>query len=427
MAPETAEGRRGDARSDVFALGMTLFHAAAGRLPDRPSPHLPLLPSSTGYSPIAFDAAVPLWLGHVIARATCADPTDRYPTPTALADALTSRDARAGAGLVSLMRDQCVICGAVDVLGTAVCPACSSAASQADALVFLSGPRSPMERDRLLDAVAELLGPEVQAATLAAVTRGDKPLMRVPAESESGVVEILAARGIGARVVRERELWRALPAGFLFLVGLVLIAGMVAGAVVDPLLAAAAVPFALLLVGGGVLGLRRPALSISRQASALSEATRTLIAETFEVLPNGPARSLLADVIRRGQSVRRALALRQDSSGIAVSVDDLLALACASARDLASLDESLAQFDRERSRDDGDAAWNDSLAECEHARDSAVQRLLDAVTVLGQLDTQSIRGFEDVNARLGELVAEIAGEVKTRVATREELESVLAR
>jgi hypothetical protein len=388
---------------------------------------LPLPPSSTGYSPIAFDASVPLWLGHVIARATCADPTDRYPTPTALADALTSRDARVSAGLVSLGRDHCVVCGAVDVLGTAVCPVCSSAAPQADALVFLSAPRSVVERDRLLDATAELLGPEVQAETLAAVTNGGKPLMRVPAESEPRVVELLAARGIRARVVRDRELWRALPAAFLFLVGLVVIAGMVAGAVVDPLLAAAAVPFALLLLGGGVLGLRRPALSIARQETALSEPTRARIAETFAALPAGPARSLLADVVRRGQSVRRALALRQDSSGIAVTVDDLLALACASARDLSSLDESLAQFDRERSRDDGDTVWNDSLAECERARDSAVQRLLDAVTVLGQLDTQSIRGFDDVNARLGELVAEIATEVKTRVATREEMESLLTR
>ena len=176
-----------------------------------------------------------------------------------------------------------------------------------------------------------------------------------------------------------------------------------------------------------MLGLRRPALSISRQASALSEPTRTRIAETFAALPAGVARSLLADVVRRGQSVHRALALRQDSSGIALTVDDLLALACASARDVASLDESLAQFDRERSRDDGDSAWNDSLAECERARDTAVQRLLDAVTVLGQLDTQSIRGFEDVNARLGELVAGIASEVKTRVATREEMEALLAR
>ena len=61
------------------------------------------------------------------------------------------------------------------------------------------------------------------------------------------------------------------------------------------------------------------------------------------------------------------------------------------------------------------------------ARDPAVQRLLDAVTVLGRLDMQSIRGFEDVSARLGELVAEIASEVKARSATREEMEGLLAR
>jgi hypothetical protein len=425
MAPETAEGRRGDARSDVFALGMTLFHAATGRLPDRPSPHLPLPPSSTGYTPIAVDANVPLWLAHVIARATCADPTDRYPTPTALADALTNRDARIGEVIGTLGRGQCVICGAIDVLGTAVCPVCSSAGKGADALVFIIGRRSIVDNDGLLDTVADLLGPHVQAETLAAVASGGKPLMRVPIEYGAQVIAILATRGIDARVIRERELWRALPAGFLLMVAGVLVAGFVAGAAVDSMLAALAVPFSVLLVGGGVLGLRRPALSVTRQASALSGETRARIAETFAALPSGTARSLLADVVRRGQAVRRALALRQDSSGIGATVDDLLALACASARDLASLDDSLAQFDRERSRDDGNASWNDSLAECERARDAAVQRLLDAVTVLGQLDTQSIRGFEDVNARLGELVAEIASEVKTRSATRDEMDSLL--
>jgi hypothetical protein len=207
----------------------------------------------------------------------------------------------------------------------------------------------------------------------------------------------------------------------------VLAAGFVAGAAVDPMLAVLAVPFALVLIGGGVVTLRRPALNVTKQASALSDETRARIAATFAELPAGPARSLLADVVRRGQAVLRGLALRQDSSGIGVTVDDLLRLACAAARDLASLDESLSQFDRERSRDDGNAAWNDSVAECERARDTAVQRLLDAVTVLGQLDTQSIRGFEDVNARLGELVAEIASEVKTRSATRDEMEALLAR
>jgi hypothetical protein len=163
------------------------------------------------------------------------------------------------------------------------------------------------------------------------------------------------------------------------------------------------------------------------QASALSETARSRIAETFAVLRPGPARSLLADVVRRGQAVRRGLALRGDATGTATTVDELLTASCASARDLAALDESLAQFDRERARDDVSEAWSDSLAECERMRDTAVQRLLDAVTVLGQLDAQAIRGTDDVNARLGELVAEIASDVRARTEAREELASLLAR
>ena len=427
MAPEVVAGRRGDARSDVFALGMTLFHAVAGRLPDRPSPHLPLPASPSGYTPITLAPDVPVWLAHVIARATSADACDRYPTPTALANALTNHDARVAAGLAAVSHQTCVLCGAPDVLGTAVCPACTSGNQAANAFVFLARPRAPDERDAQLDAVAEMLGTDADAQTLASVSSGERPLLRVPAETEARVVEIFAARGLRARVVRDRELWRALPSGFRLMIATVVVAGMTAGVVGGPTLTVATVPFALLLVAGGMASLRRPALKGDRRASSLSDRTRSRIVESFSMLPQGPARSLLADVVRRGQAVSRGLAMRQDTSGIGVIVDDLLIASCASARDLAALDESLVQFARERSRDDGDARWLDSLAECERTRDSAVQRLLDAVTVLGQLDSQAIRGTDDVTARLGELIAEIDSEVRARSAAREELQALLAR
>ena len=80
----------------------------------------------------------------------------------------------------------------------------------------------------------------------------------------------------------------------------------------------------------------------------------------------------------------------------------------------------------ERVRDDGDVRWLDSLVECERTRDAAVQRLLDAVTLLGQLDAQTIRGTDDVSARLGELIAELDSDLRARVAAREELGSLLA-
>ena len=106
MAPETAAGRRPDARADVFALGMTLYHAVAGRLPDRPSPHLPLSPSASAYTPIAVHGDVPLWLAHIVARATACDPAS-LDESLALFDREARRDEGDAAGVDSLAVRAC--------------------------------------------------------------------------------------------------------------------------------------------------------------------------------------------------------------------------------------------------------------------------------------------------------------------------------
>jgi hypothetical protein len=98
--------------------------------------------------------------------------------------------------------------------------------------------------------------------------------------------------------------------------------------------------------------------------------------------------------------------------------------ACASARDLAALDASLAQFARSVTLATR-SGWT-ALTECERPRDGVVQRLLDAVTVLGQLDVQAIRGSDDTYGAFGELVAEIGSEVNARSAAREEMRTLLA-
>ena len=427
MAPESVAGRRGDARADVFALGMTLFHAVAGRLPERPSPHLPLPPSVSGYTPLALGVDIPVWLAHVIARATSADPGDRYPTPVALGDALATREARPAGELAAMPRERCVLCGALDMMGVGVCASCSNASEGADAFVFFERPRSAEERDRVLEATIDLLGDDTPTRVIADVARGTRPLVRVPASSRPRVVEVLAARGIRANVVRGRELYRALPSGFVLLVLSVAVAGVLTGVVAGSGMAATAIPFALLLTVGGTLSLRQTAVAGDRRQSALGVAARRRVTDTFAMLPPGTARALLADVVRRGGAVQRALGLRRDPSGIGPLVEQLVIAACESARDLAAIDESLAAFDRERGRDDADTRWVDAYAECEHTRDATVQRLLDAVTVLGQLDAQSMRESDDLGTRLAELVAEIAGEVDARAAAREEIKTLLER
>ena len=80
MAPEQIEGRRVDARTDVYALGGVLFHAVTGRVPyaERESSakmwaHMNEEPPSTG----GRSASV---LDPVIRRAMAKDPADRYPS-----------------------------------------------------------------------------------------------------------------------------------------------------------------------------------------------------------------------------------------------------------------------------------------------------------------------------------------------------------
>jgi hypothetical protein len=211
------------------------------------------------------------------------------------------------------------------------------------------------------------------------------------------------------------------------MVGGVVLSGIVGGMIADNAFFAAAGPVAVALLVAGAFSIRKPIVIADRRASAFSDRTRSRVVEAFSAMPAGPARSLLADVVQRGNAVLRGLAVRQDASGAGETVEDLVDAACASARDLAALDASLGQFTRERDRDSADPKWLDSLAECERTRDGVVQRLLDAVTVLGQLDVQAIRGTDDSTVRLGELVAEIGGEVTARSAARQEMEILLAR
>ncbi|HEX2205217.1 MAG TPA: serine/threonine-protein kinase, partial [Longimicrobium sp.] len=69
-APEVLHGERGDARADLYALGVTLYFALVGRLPASPSPHLPPPPAPDGHRPRQARAGVPAWLDDVVARCT---------------------------------------------------------------------------------------------------------------------------------------------------------------------------------------------------------------------------------------------------------------------------------------------------------------------------------------------------------------------
>lgn len=88
MSPEQARRSHADARSDVYALGATLFHALVGRVPWwRPEPTEFWDGKRTGrIDPLtaAERRQLPPELVTIIAKAMAPDPGDRYPTAVAL-------------------------------------------------------------------------------------------------------------------------------------------------------------------------------------------------------------------------------------------------------------------------------------------------------------------------------------------------------
>jgi serine/threonine protein kinase len=91
MAPEQIQGRRGDSRTDIYALGMILYEYLAGRLPYQGDSALSIMNQHVNAKPAPlhrFRKEVPLLLEEVIMKAIRRSPEDRWQDMEALIAAL---------------------------------------------------------------------------------------------------------------------------------------------------------------------------------------------------------------------------------------------------------------------------------------------------------------------------------------------------
>lgn len=413
-APEVYAGRRGDARADVYGLGLSLYFALVGALPPRHSPHAPPTAAPRGHRPAARRPDVPPWLDDVIGHATAADPEDRFSGAAAFGAALAAGDERAGIEPALSPVEVCLACAGPDPLGLGICPRCAgSGARDGDTLVFARS--SPPK------VIAQLLGENARGSEVRDAAEGARPLVLVPAAAAAQVVERLADRGIGARAVPRRRAWTAAPLGNYILAVAVLVAGGAAGSAIGVALFWPSPILAVLLMASAVGAARRPiagAAGARRRGAKLPATLRERVVATLAELPPGAARSLIARLVRRAAALLAGPT--PPAAAVLRSLDSMVMAACGAALELARLEHAAAAADAHEGAPP--STWLDTQARCDSARDMLVQRLLDADAVLGRLQA----GHADTAGdELGSLAQELEREAKVQAAAVREVEQLL--
>lgn len=295
-----------------------------------------------------------------------------------------------------LERQECLICGATDLLDLTVCPDCGGTDSRvADRLLFVSGVRGIRRRD-VQARLADLTGLTRGAEPVESVSRGLRAIARVPAGSVPRAIERLAAQGIPAAARLPRRVWAALPFGFLALLSLAVAAGMWAGTTVTPLLLVTTPLVVGLLLRSAVRGIRRPIHPFDPPAPA--PAALLPVLPVLLELPNGRARDLLAGLAR---SVR-VLSGEGLSAGVLASLDALLPVAAQAAADLAMLDDTLDRLDATPNAA-GQPTIRKAIPELQAAQARLEEYLLEATGLVGRLQGASADALTSAGARLHEL------------------------
>lgn len=408
LAPEILKGRRPDARADLYALGLTLYHALTGDMPARPASQMPPEPKPEGYRPSAGVDGVPEWLDVLIARLTSSEPHRRPATAHDVIDLIATRLPNADPEAQA----RCLLCGEIDPLSLNVCASCGTGTGSSDTLIFLGRGADRKARHR----VAEALKRGAHGGAIPWVLRGSRALIRLPRDAANAVTRRMAEQGIPLRTMNQNLAWAPMPASYYLMAFTVSVTALWAGLS----LSMVSLPLAALFICLGQLTLQRPAIR-PQQGSVLPQATQAEVVGALVTLPPGTARDLLGDIVHCARLLYRSWGSEHP---LVPSLCQSISAAVLASNAVSELDSGLALPEPAIEGADLEV-WRTKRAGAEQTRDSLVQQMLQLDSALGYLqrrsaelnvNRQELAGMSETLARDGRFHLDAAREIEALLA-----------
>lgn len=423
VSPEVAERRYADARSDIYALGMTLYFGLVGELPPRGPLGVPA-PQADGFRPTRVRPDVPAWLDSIVARATCAQPSDRIETADRLARALDDQGLPAGVTETreAYLVDCCILCREPGTLGRSVCPHCEDPkASQPDTLMMLVPPSPPDGDDEGVKKLRGLTGSPSDERAVRRVARGKQPLVKLSRPQAQRVARRLESHGFETRLIAADATWAELPDWLMTLALVPIGLGFALALMGDAVLFGVGVAGGLVLLPLGHSLLQHPPLIPDATGPRPSPRLAQRVAEVMPEIMAGEARRLLAEVLRLSRDVLLRLASAGGADRAGHSLEAVGLICCDAARELATLDPILDAFMLHgEHRFEPPPGLLESRARVNTARSCLVQGLLEATATLSSIRGLVVLDCEDIRAELETLLARLSHEVEAqRLAVKE--------
>jgi hypothetical protein len=298
----------------------------------------------------------------------------------------------------------CLVCGRPELLGLPVCAACGGTREEvADRLLFVLPPRQRRGRQELRERLAALTGRPARSEALDATARGLRALARIPAAAAPEIVARLEDQGVPVHATRPERAWAVVPPLFVFTLAAAGVAGMLAGIRSVPAFLVLTPAFVGLIAWSAARSVRRPVYPGEPERVAPPELVRVL-AE----LPPGQARELVTELSQAAREILTPEAQEQLPVGLLRTLDELFHPAAQAAKDLAALDQTVADFEsRERSGGGMPEGWHQGLTELRKSRAKLAGYLLEVTGLVGRLQGMSADGLSSAGARLRELTREL--------------------